>query len=182
MLIQMFYSSNFDEQNTFQKGGFREFNKTIDDPCAMQQRQEDNNKKLKFMTTNHRDLLDGRSTMNYFGMTVKDKLFVPAENMDAFSELRQGQTGNVMTNCNVKNEYGQLPLPTMPSRYQMSHGDIQTEDSMRNIVESNRKTCNPKDSAYYNRHFYLFDDKQGIETPNALNSIQSSRVGVSTRR
>ena len=43
----MLYNSNF-EDSEFQKVNWREFNRTIDDPCAIQQRTQDNNKKLKF--------------------------------------------------------------------------------------------------------------------------------------
>jgi hypothetical protein len=164
----------------------REFNKTIDDPCAIQQRNQDNAKKLKFVTTNHKDLLEAKESLNFFGMTIKDQLFVPSEQMDVFSELRQGKSGNILTNCNTKNEYGQLPFPTMPSRYQLQHGDINKEDSIRYaMLEANRKTCNPKDTDYFERSFYIFDDKAGIENPNALKSVQppelGPRGGVSTR-
>jgi hypothetical protein len=181
----MFYPTNFDDSD-FQAVNWREFKKTIDDPCAIQQRNQDNTKKLKFITTNHRDLLDGKENLNFYGMTVKDKLFVPSDKMDVYSELRQGKSGNILTNCNVKNEFGQLPFPTMPSRYQLHHGDVDKEDSMRfALLEANRKTCNPSDAKYFERYFYIFDDKLGVETPNALKSVQTHtmgpRGGLSTR-
>ena len=179
------YNSNFDD-SSFQQVNWREFNKTIDDPCAIQQRNDNNNKKLKFVTTNHVDLLEAKDTLNFYGMTIKDTLFVPGENMDSDSYLRLGEKGNILTNCNTKNEYGQLPLPTMPSRYQLYHGDVNIEDSLRNNnLENNRKTCNPSSSEYFNRHFFLFDDKNGIETPNAAKSVETQdfgpRGGTSTR-
>lgn len=180
----MIYNSNFDDE-AFAKATTREFNKTIDDPCAIQQRATDNTKKLKFITTNHRDLLDGRESMNFFGMTVKDQLFVPADKMDTYSMLRQGQSGNILTNCNVKNEFGQLPFPTLPSRYQLYHGDVDIEDGMRNQQTVNRNSCNPRESQLFKRHFYIFDDAAGVEEPNALNSVESKsfgpRGGISTR-
>lgn len=175
------YSSNFDDES-FRKANIREFNKTIDDPCAIAQRDNDNNKKLKFLTTNHRDLLEGRETMNYFGMTVRDKLFVPAEQMDTFSKLRQGETGNIMTNCNASNELGPLPIATLPARYQLYHGDVDIEDGMRNLQEVNKNSCNPRDAEYHERHFYIFGENTGVEAPNALNSVENGvRGGVSTR-
>jgi hypothetical protein len=160
----------------------REFNKTIDDPCAIQQRNDDNNKKLKFITTNHRDLLDGKKDLNFFGMTLKDSLFVPADQIDRDSTLRLGEGGNVITKNNVRQGFGPLPMPTMPGRYQMYHGNVQTEDSMRNQLQANRKSCNPRDTGYHNRSFYIFDDSKGIETPNATRSVEDGpRGGVSTR-
>jgi hypothetical protein len=181
----MIYNSNFDDSD-FQKVEYREFNKTIDDPCAIQQRNQDNQKKLKFVTTNHIDLLDAKKQYNYYGMTTKDTLFVPgATQMDGDSSLRLGEKGNILTNCNVRNEYGQLPFPTMPFKGQLHHGDVNVEDNIRNFLETNRKTCNPKDSDYYQRSFFIFDDKKGIETPSPSKSIETDdfgpRGGVSSR-
>ncbi len=180
----MLYSSNFDD-STFQQVSKREFNKTIDDPCSIQQRTQDNSKKLKFITTNHIDLIDAKANLNFFGMTIKDQLFVPAEQIDSFSSLRQGESGNIMTNCNVRNEFGQLPFPTMPSRYQLSHGDVAIEDGMRNFLETKKNSCNPRDSELYKRHFYIFDNTPGVEPPNAIQSVETDafgpRGGLSTR-
>lgn len=178
----MIYNSNFDSSG-FQSS--REFNRTIDDPCATQQRSEDNSKKLKFVTTNFRDLLDAKDKLNFYGMTIKDKLFVPAENMDEDSKLKYGETGGVITNCKTKHGFGQLPLPTIPSRYQLYHGDVDIEDSIRNLSDNTKNSCNPRDTEYYKRHFYVFDDSKGIETPDAIKSIETpdfgARGGLSTR-
>ena len=180
----MIHSNNLDD-SSFQSFNNREFNRTIDDACATQQRAMDNTKKLKFVTTNYADLLEGQSTMNFFGMAVKDHLFVPSESIDKDSDLRNGQNGGVLTNCNVRNGFGALPMPTTPSRYQLYHGDVVTEDSMRNFIESNRKTCNPNDTEYFKRYFYLFDDERGVETPDAGKSIEpptfGPRGGIGTR-
>jgi hypothetical protein len=178
----MIYNSNFDSTGFSSK---REFNRTIDDPCATQQRYEDNNKKLKFVTTNFRDLLDAKDQLNFYGMTIKDKLFVPAEEMDKDSKLKYGETGGIITNCKAKQGFGQLPLPTVPSRYQLYHGDVDIEDSMRNYSDNTKNSCNPRDTEYYKRHFYLFDDSKGIETPDATKSVETNefgpRGGMSTR-
>ena len=180
----MLYSSNQDDSQ-FQAVQFREFNKTIDGPCAQQQRTDDNAKKLKFVTTNHIDLLEGKGSLNFYGMTVRDTLFVPGERIDDDSQLRLGQKGGILTNCNTRYGFGQLPLPTMPSRYQLFHGDVVTEDSMRNAIETNKQSCNPRDAQYYNRSFYIFNDKSGPESPNAMKSVEipqfGPRGGASTR-
>lgn len=178
----MIYNSNFDNSEF---KSTREFNRTIDDPCATQQRSEDNSKKLKFVTTNFRDLVEAKDTLNFYGMTIKDKLFVPAENMDEDSKLKYGETGGVVTNCKTKHGFGQLPFPTMPSRYQLFHGDVDIEDSMRNLSDNTKNSCNPRDNEFYKRSFYLFDDSKGIETPDATKSIETNdfgpRGGLSTR-
>ena len=176
----MLYNSNFDDSK-FQNVNYREFNKTIDDPCAIQQKNSDNNKKLKFVTTNHIDLLEAKEQYNYFGMTTKDTLFVPGSaQINGDSSLRLGQQGNILTNCNVRNEYGQLPLPTMPFKGQLFHGDVDVEDNLRyNGLETNRKTCNPNDSAYYKRSFYVFGEEKDskIETPNPLKNVETDQMG-----
>lgn len=169
----MNYFSNFDD-SSFQEVKFREFNKTIDDPCAIQQRNNDNSKKLKFVTTNHIDLLEAKDKLNFFGMTIKDKLFVPAEHMDEDSNLRYGETGGILTNCNVRHGFGQLPFPTMPSRYQLAHGDVEIEDSMRNLLEANKKSCNPHDMEYYKRSFYLFNKE---DEPIPIKSVEEKSFG-----
>ena len=94
----------------------RDFNRTRDDSCAIQRRNYDNDKKLKFMTTNHVDLLEAKEKLNFYGMTIRDHLFVPSEEIDKDSFLRYGKDGGVMTNYNIKNIFGQLPLATMPNR------------------------------------------------------------------
>lgn len=180
----MLYNSNFDDSQF--KYATREFNKTIDDPCAIQQRNNDNNKKLKFITTNHIDLLEAKDKLNFYGMTIRDTLFVPSENMDSDSFLRYGKTGGVLTNSNVKNVFGQLPFPTMPAKYQLSHGNIEIEDNIRvPLLETNKQSCNPRDSKYHDRYFYIFDDAQGIDTPSAIKSVENvdfgPRGGMSSR-
>lgn len=178
----MIYNSNFESPNLAPTS---EFNRTIDDECAQKQRLDDNTKKLKFVTTNFRDLLDAKTELNYYGMTLKDKLFVPQEEMDRESKLKYGETGGIITNCKGKNDLGQLPLPTMPSRYQLFHGDVDIEDSMRNLSDNTKNACIPRDSKFHDRFFYLFDDSKGIETPNATKSIETAgfgpRGGVATR-
>jgi hypothetical protein len=178
----MLYSSNFDDSN-FENVNWREFNRTIDDPCAIQQRNNDNNKKVKYITTNHVDLLQAKDTLNFYGMTIKDQLFVPSENIDSDSFLRYGKTGGVITNPNIKNVFGQLPFPTIPSKYQTAHGNFEVENDLRpSSIEINKQSCNPRDNEYYKRFFTIFD---GIENPDPLKSIETKdfgpRGGVNSR-
>jgi len=172
------YFSNFDN-SSFNVNKPREFNKLIDDGCDIQQRNYSNDKKLKFVTTTYRDLIDAKKKLNYFGVDIKDQLFTPDYLMDDESKLWLGVTGGRLTNCNVRHEFGELPLPTMPSRYQLYHGDVSTEDNIRNYYEPNKNSCNPRDSEYYKRSFYLFE---GIEVPEAMKSVEDNlRCGISSR-
>ena len=173
------YFSNFDD-SSFKVNKPREFNKLIDDGCDIQQRNYSNDKKLKFVTTTHRDLIDAKKRLNYFGVDIQDQLFTPDYLMDDESKLWLGVTGGKLTNCNVKHEFGELPLPTMPSRYQLYHGDVQTEDNIRNYLEQNKNSCNPRDSEFYKRSFYIFDGC--VEVPEAVKSVEENlRCGVSSR-
>ena len=132
------YFSNFDDSN-FNKQKPREFNKLKDDPCDIADRNSSNNKALKFVTTSFRDLADAKTKMNYFGIDIKDQLFTPENLMDEDSKLRLGVTGGQLTNQNVRHELDGLPLPTMPGRYQLYHGDTGIEDTMRNYIGQNKK-------------------------------------------
>lgn len=161
----------------YRKRPGQEMNRVIDDPCAIQQRGIDSAKKLKFVTTNHIDLINARSDMNFFGIGVKDQLFVPTDAVDTYSSLRNGERGGTLTNCNVKYGFGQLPVPTLPSRHQLYHGDVDIEDSMRNEIQSKRNACLPRDPLYHDRHFTIFDPSQGIEIPDATKSVDPAPRG-----
>ncbi len=179
------YFSNFDSSK-FKEYENVDSTRLYADPCAIRQKNEANSTKFKFITTNHIDLLEAKDKLNFYGMTIKDKLFVPSENIDEDSFLRYGKTGGVLTNPNIKNIFGQLPVPTMPARYQSWHGDVTIEDSMRiNPLPNNKNSCNPHDASYYDRSFYIFNDKLGIETPKAINSVETHdfgpRGGISSR-
>jgi|UniRef100_A0A6C0DXC5 hypothetical protein len=181
----MIYNNSNLVNTEFEKVNFRENNRTLDDPCAIQQRDGDNGKKLKYMTSTFRELIEAKDNLNYFGMTMRDQLFVPSEKVDKYSEMLNGKSGNLLTQCNTRNGFGQLPFPTMPSKYQLSRGDVQIEDSMKNLIEVNKNSCNPRDDDFYSRYFYIFDDKQGIDTPDALKSVEiddfGKRGGINTR-
>ena len=177
----MLYNSNFDDSEF--KVHWRELNRTIDDPCAIQQRTDDNNKKIKYITTNHIDLLEAKDKLNFYGMTIRDHLFVPSENMDQDSFLRYGKTGGIVTNPNIKNEFGQLPFPTTPAKYQTAHGNLDVDNSMRTpLTETNKQSCNPRDIEFYKRSFSIFE---GIDKPDPLKSVETKdfgpRGGVNSR-
>ena len=175
------YFSNFDDTQ-FAKIQHNEFNRTIDDDCAIQARQKDNSKKLKFITTNHIDLIEAREKYNFFGYSVKDQLFVPGTNIDTYSNLLNGQNGGQLTNCNVRNGFGMLPVQSN-YRGQLYHGDVITEDKLQKSTDVVRKNaCLPKGINFHNRSFYIFDDPQNIETPNALKSVELPSNGFSLGR
>lgn len=181
------YYSNFDD-SSFKKYENTDSTRLKFDPCAIQQRNNENSKKLKFVTTNNIDLLEAKEKLNFFGIGVRDQLFVPGENIDSYSALLNGKNGGELTNCNVRNGFGQLPTSTLPYRGQLQHGDVVVEDSIRNNIEVKKNACLPKDSEYFKRSFFIFDDKQGIETPMAVKSVEKpqdgfmlGRNGMSTR-
>ena len=52
---------------------------------------------------------------------------------------------------------------------------------MKNLLETNKNSCNPRDSEYYNRSFYIFDCTS-TEKPDAMKSVESElRCGRSSR-
>ena len=175
------YPANFDDSE-FSKRRNNEFNRLNEDLCYNQQKELLNQKKLKFVTTNHVDLIEGKEKLNFFGIGVRDQLFVPGDRVDTYSSLLNGQTGQILTNCNVRNGFGQLPFPTTPYRGQVSHGDVLIEDSIRNNVDVKKNSCLPRESQFHNRSFTLFDDKLDIPTPQAIKSVEIPQIGFQLGR
>jgi hypothetical protein len=175
------YPANFDNSE-FTKYKNNEFNRLNEDLCYNQQKDQANNKKLKFVTTNHIDLLEAKDKLNFFGIGMRDQLFVPGENIDTYSSLLNGTDGQILTNCNVKNGFGQLPVPTAPYRGQVSRGDVLIEDSMRNNIEVKKNACLPREVDFHNRSFTIFNDKLDIQTPQAIKSVESPQDGFELGR
>jgi hypothetical protein len=175
------YPANFDNSE-FTKYKNNEFNRLNEDLCYNQQKDKANNKKLKFVTTNHIDLLEGKDKLNFFGIGMRDQLFVPGENIDTYSSLLNGTDGQILTNCNVKTGFGQLPIPTTPYRGQVSRGDVLVEDSIRNNIEVKKNACLPRDENFHNRSFTIFNDKLDIQTPQAIKSVESPQDGFERGR
>lgn len=175
------YFSNFDDTK-FKDVQKNEFNRLSEDDCFIKSRNNENSKKLKFVTTNHIDLIENKEKLNFFGYAIKDHLFVPGEKMDTYSNLLNGQNGGQLTNCNVRNGFGQFPQMSN-YRGQLFHGDTKIEDNLQKSSDTVRKNaCLPKGIDFHNRSFYIFDDTQGIEVPNAIKSVEMPSNGFSLGR
>jgi hypothetical protein len=175
------YPANFDSSG-FEGNKMREFNRLNEDLCYNQRKTNDNNKKLKFMTTNHKDLLEANDKLNFFGMSSRNELFVPGDKIDTYSNLLNGENGGTLTNCNVRNGFGQLPVPTTPYKGQLQHGDVVIEDSIRELLEVKKNACLPKESNFEQRSFTIFNNDLDIETPNPIMSVETSTKGFNFGR
>lgn len=176
------YPANFD-YSEFEKYKQQEFNRMSEDSCYNQMKDSDNNKRLKFYTTNHVDLLAGKDKYNFFGMTIKEGVFIPSEKIDDYSNLINSKNGGIITHGKYKQEFGTLPLPTTPYRGQVSHGDVVIEDSkVRGWVNPKKNACLPRDPNFEQRSFAIFDDSQLIETPNAFKSVETPEIGFGLGR
>ena len=174
------YFANFDGSD-FEKYSKTEFNRLGEDACYKQAKDAGNETLLKFYTTNHADLIKARENYNFFSIGAIDTNFVPSDRVDTYSTLLNGENGSTLTNCRVKNGFGMLPV-NLPYKGQVSRGDPQIEDSLRFYQDPKKNACLQKDSEFHNRSFYLFDDSKGIETPNAMKSVENyQRAGQSTR-
>ena len=157
-------------------------NRLRDDACSMDQRNNANGKKLKYITTNFNDLLQAKEQFNFFEMTTKDKLFVPSEKINDYSALIDGKTSTILTQLNVRQGLGQLPFPTTPGKYQLFHGDVVKEDEIRLNYQDNKKSSLPFDPRFFDRSFYVFNDAKGIESVKPIDFVEAqNRAGVSTR-
>lgn len=180
------YPANFDD-NSFNQYTKNEYNRLSEDDCYKNRRDNDNNKRLKFYTTNYIDLANAQTTRNnFFGIDIEDNQFVPAPQViDKYSSLVNGQDGNQLTNCKVRNGFGQLPVQ-LPFKGQGHHGDVCIEDTLRNYLDPKKQSCLPKETNFYNRSFEIFSND--IEVPMAIKSVETSdkgfylgRVGLSSR-
>ena len=182
-LSSSIYPANWlDNASEFEKYKMVEFNRLNEDNCYNKRKDNDNGKKLKYMTNSHVDLLESKDKLNFFGIGIKDGLNVPGERIDTFSNLLNGQSGGQITNEKYKHSFGQLPLPTTPYKGQLHHVDVNTEDSIRNFVEVKKKACLPKDHNFEQRSFAIFDDKLNIEVPNANRSVEQKTNGFNLGR
>ena len=162
----------------------RDLTRLQDDSCEQQKRGSEDTSKLKYITTNHLDLIEGHS-YNWFGIGIRDQLFVPSENMDGDSILRYAP----LTNCRIKDNYGQLPIPTLPSLHNAHAQDTDKESKMLwPLHDKGQKVCNPRDTDFFNRSFYLFPtelrEPGGELKHEAIKSVQQTndyRQGISTR-
>ena len=163
------------------KGNFsftptRNLTSLVDDECYQQRIASEDTKKLKYTTTNYIDLLEGHN-QNWFGISMRDQLFTPAENMDGDSNLRYAP----LTNCKVKNNFGQLPIPTLPSLYNARAQDTDKESKyIWPLNTTERKECQPSDTQFHDRSWYIFPDLKH----QAIKSVQTGneyRQGTSTR-
>lgn len=174
--------------SAFEKYKKQEFNQLNESVCYNELKDSNNRKKLKFYTTNFADLLDAKKEDNFFGMTIKEGVFVPASEIDEYSNLINGKDGGILSNCKIKNSLGALPLPTTPYRGQVSHGDVRIEDNkIRPIVNPKKKACLPRDHDFEKRSFAIFDNAELIDTPNPFLSVESkdkgfqAQYGISSR-
>jgi hypothetical protein len=182
-LTSSIYPANWlDRASEFEKHKMGEFNKLNEDSCFNQRKDNDNDKKLKYMTWNGLDLLESKDKLNFFGIGIRDGLNVPGERIDNYSDLLNGKTGGQLTNEKWKHSHGQLPLPTAPYRGQLHHGDVIKEDSIRNYIEVKKNSCLPKGVDFEQRSFAIFDDAQGIELPNANRSVEQKDNGFNLGR
>jgi hypothetical protein len=168
------YTSVYKDDLTFTPT--RNLTRLQDDECEQQYRVNEDSTKLKYITTNHLDLLEGHE-YNWFGIGLRDQVFVPKENMDGDSYLRYAP----MTKCRTRDNLGQLPIPTLPS---LHNAHVQDTDKESNLIwplyDRGQKVCNPRDTDFYNRSFYLFPEMKH----EAIKSVQTSidyRQGISTR-
>lgn len=168
---------NFDSKE-FENYKSSGMNKLIYDDCKQQSYVNDNNKKLKFITTNHIDLLEARDKLNFFGIGIKDQLFVPGEKIDTYSGLLNGVDGGTITNYRIRNGLGELPVQ-IGFKGQGFHGDPVIEDNIRNNIEVKKNACLPRDAEFEKRSFYIFDN---LEAPNASNAVEHPQLGFNMGR
>jgi hypothetical protein len=79
---------------------------------------------------------------------------VPCSYISAENDIRLGYTGFLSRN---RQELGGLPAGTTPGLYRGTV-NVDVEDSLRGNKDRESKSCNTKDTTFYDRSFYIFDN------------------------
>ena len=145
------------------------------DNCYLQKHITENNQKFKFLTTNFVDLETANTQFNHFGISRKNGLFTPAENVHTETSLFKSEN----TNFREKAQMGQLPLPTLPGKYfQNAYGDPKVEATIRGQAVYRLGRVTDNDS--YNRISVNYPPR--VTIPKPINSVEEDiRGGIPTR-
>lgn len=117
------------------------------------------NKKLKYYTTNY--FSDGIKDVP--GNQLHDGFGTPSQEINNSTSLR-----GAITNPRIRQDWGPLPL---------NGASLHTSGpTIDHQMERDRRSCNPEDSQFYKRSFYMLD-----VNPNSVQQSSSFRQGVDTR-
>jgi hypothetical protein len=158
-----------------------DLNRLKDDDCYQVARNNSDGKKLRYYTTSFKDFLDAQTNKeNYFGLTIKNELFVPTSKIDTYSDLVNGTNGQMLTNQYTKRGTDtSYPLPTIPAKYQLAHGNIEIEDNLRMVNNyKTQKSCLPIECNYNEKTFQIFEKNS---PPQNIAQNVKLQVGVQTR-
>ncbi len=147
----------------------------ISDPCNLTRDEIESTKQLKYYTRNFFD----ENIVQNRGIFFNDGFGIPSCEIDHSTTARLG----TVTNKNLIQNLPSLPLPTTAS-FSKGQGSVTIEDKLRPGAERQRKQCNPRDTEYYNRSFYIFDNlpiKPNECVDNVVQKGPMYRQGVSTR-
>lgn len=151
------------------------YSRVGNDVCNVNQKNQGNDKKLKYFTTNHADLLQANATQNFFtigktrtlGADTKGNLIVPA-----------------LTNERYRTDLGTLPVNLGLRTRKV---DPVQEANVRGFgAEETKNSVVARSQDFYTRSFTIFTGN--MEVPSALKSVEKKedgfkdgRAGTSTR-
>ena len=108
---------------------------------------------VKYHTTSFSDLDPNNLTSLSRGINFQTGFDISPDNVNISSSLR-----NAVYTQKPCDGLGPTPLPTTAGFYR-GHGNISIENVLaRPLLERNNKTCNPRDSHYYDRTMSLFSE------------------------
>lgn len=157
----------------------RNSNRLSDDICALNHKQQESQKPLKYMT---RSFANFNDRQNFSGLYFHDGPGTPSGIVDQESILKNGQ---INTTLNLPQSLPPLPLPTTGSRAGgFGNGDINIESQLRGKDSSHFKPCGDRDGKFYERHFPIFDTlpKRPQVLKHTVQKNHEYRGGVSTRK
>lgn len=155
----------------------RNVTRISDDFCAINQKEKESQKPLKFVTTTFNDFNDRHELR---GINFHDGNGIQGCSVDVYNKL----TKQVNTNPNLPQSLPGLPLPTTGSHAGgQGQGDVDTEFMLRGKDTNGSKVCLPFDENYHNRSFANFDAlcRKPQELKHTVQKTHGYRGGVSTR-
>ena len=156
----------------------RNVNRVSDDLCAINKRENESRKPLKYVTTTLGQFNDPKELR---GIYFHDGNGIPGCCVNTYSSFRNGQ---INTNPNLPQSLPALPLPTTGSRAGgQGQGDVDIEFMLRGKDTNGNKACLPYDTEYYKRSFADFSSvcRKPQQIEHTVQKSHASRGGVSTR-
>lgn len=165
----------------------REYTLLTEDSCYKKSKELNNERKLKYFTTSFNALKEQKEDGTLMGMRMKKTQNATGDNLDEYSEFIGKQERAQPSRCGGCRDITETREPYFNASYkgaqEQKERNFADETKLRDgDFETKKKACLPLDTEAYNRSFTIFVPEEGIETPNALDSVETPENGFALGR